>query len=624
MKSSNIGGQAVMEGIMMRHKDVYSIAVRKPDKEIEVKVEDYKSVMKNKKILSLPIIRGVFSFIDSLVIGTKCLMYSASFFEEEEEEKAKKEALSGDELTKYEAKQKKQENVLMTITMIFSVVISVGLFMVLPYLIASLLRKVGAGESAVTVAEAFIRIALFLAYLVLISKMQDIQRVFMYHGAEHKCINCVESGKALTVENVMKSSRFHKRCGTSFLFFVIIISIIFFIGFFAIVPVKTMWMRVVIRVLLVPVVAGVSYEFIRLAGNSENKVVALLSKPGLCMQKLTTKEPTPDMAEVAIMAVEAVFDWKAYLRENFENAEGEIKKAEEANIQQEKQMITYRTLLSEGKEVLQKAKIMDFEIDAWLLMEFVFQIDRARFFLEQNETVEEEKAETYRRLLAERAKHIPVQQITHEAWFFGLPFYVNENVLIPRQDTEVLIEEVLSAVKKYSIQTPKILDMCTGSGCILLSLLANIEGAEGLGADLSEKALEVAQKNGSLLNLKAEWCLSNLFSHINGKYDIIVSNPPYIESAVIETLMEEVREHEPRMALDGKEDGLYFYREITKQAGVYLNAGGILAFEIGYNQGEAVSQMLKEEQYEEIKVVKDLAGLDRVVIGRKKQEDSHV
>lgn len=330
MKSSNIGGQAVMEGIMMRHKDVYSVAVRKPDKEIEIKVEDYKSVMKNKKLLSLPIIRGVFSFIDSLVVGTKCLMYSASFFEEEEEEKAKKEALSKEELSKYEAKQKKQENVLMTVTMIFSVVISVGLFMVLPYLIASLLRKVGAGESVVTIAEAFIRIALFLAYLVLISKMHDIQRVFMYHGAEHKCINCVEHGKALTVENVMESSRFHKRCGTSFLFFVIIISIVFFIGFFAIVPVKTMWMRVIIRVLLVPVVAGVSYEFIRLAGNSENKVVALLSKPGLAMQKLTTKEPTPDMAEVAIAAVEAVFDWKAYLCENFPDAKKEIEKAERA------------------------------------------------------------------------------------------------------------------------------------------------------------------------------------------------------------------------------------------------------------------------------------------------------
>lgn len=287
-------------------------------------------------------------------------------------------------------------------------------------------------------------------------------------------------------------------------------------------------------------------------------------------------------------------------------------------------MITYRALLLEGKEILQKAEIMDFEVDAWLLMEFVFQIDRARFFLEQNETVEEEKAETYRSLLAKRANHIPLQQITHEAWFFGLPFYVNEHVLIPRQDTEVLIEEVLSAVKKYNMQAPKILDMCTGSGCILLSLLANIEGAEGLGADLSEKALEVAKKNGSLLNLKADWCLSNLFSHINGKYDIIVSNPPYIESAVIETLMEEVREHEPRMALDGKKDGLYFYREITRQAGAYLNAGGILAFEIGYNQGDAVSQMLKEKQFKDTKVVKDLAGLDRVVIGRKKQEESHV
>ena len=314
MKSSNIGGQAVMEGIMMRHKDVYSIAVRKPDKEIEVKVEDYKSVMKNKKILSLPIIRGVFSFIDSLVIGTKCLMYSASFFEEEEEEKAKKEALSGDELTKYEAKQKKQENVLMTITMIFSVVISVGLFMVLPYLIASLLRKVGAGESAVTVAEAFIRIALFLAYLVLISKMQAIQRVFMYHGAEHKCINCVEHGLPLTVDNVLASSRLHKRCGTSFLFLVMLVSI--FLHFiFVLVPFY--WVRLFGRLLMVPVVAGISFEIIQWAGRSDSKLADFFSKPGLAMQKLTTKEPTADMAEVAIRAVEAVFDWKAYLKEEF-------------------------------------------------------------------------------------------------------------------------------------------------------------------------------------------------------------------------------------------------------------------------------------------------------------------
>lgn len=316
MKSSNIGGQAVMEGIMMRHKDVYSVAVRKPDKEIEVKVEDYKSVVKCKSLQKLPILRGVFSFIDSLVVGTKCRMYSATFFEDEEDLK-KREQLEGEEKEKELAKKEKADKALMTGTVILSVVLSVGLFIVLPYLLASLLRNIGVSETGVTLAEAGVRIVLFLAYMLLISKMQDIQRVFMYHGAEHKCINCVEHGLPLNVENVMKSSRFHKRCGTSFLFFVIIISIIFFLGFFAVVPIKTMWLRVLVRILLVPVIAGVSYEVIRLAGNSDNSVVAFFSKPGMALQKLTTKEPTPDMAEVAIKAVEAVFDWKAYLKENF-------------------------------------------------------------------------------------------------------------------------------------------------------------------------------------------------------------------------------------------------------------------------------------------------------------------
>ena len=321
MKSSNIGGQAVMEGIMMRHKDVYSIAVRKPDKEIEIKVEDYKSVMKWKSLLKIPILRGVFNFIDSLVVGTKCLMYSATFFEEEEELE-KRKTLEGEERVREEAKKEKQDKLLMTGTVIFSIIFSVALFMVLPYLLASLLHKIGATETMITIAEAAVRICLFLGYLLLISKMEDIQRLFMYHGAEHKCINCVEHGMPLTVENVMKSSRLHKRCGTSFLFFVIVISIVFFMGFFAIVPIQTLWLRVIVRILLVPVIAGVSYEIIKLAGNSDNCVVSLLSKPGMALQKLTTKEPTPDMAEVAIAAVEAVFDWRAYLEENFPEKTG--------------------------------------------------------------------------------------------------------------------------------------------------------------------------------------------------------------------------------------------------------------------------------------------------------------
>ena len=321
MKSSNIGGQAVMEGIMMRHKDVYSIAVRKPDKEIEIIVEDYKSVMKWKSLLKIPILRGVFNFIDSLVVGTKCLMYSATFFEEEEELE-KRKTLEGEERVREEAKKEKQDKLLMTGTVIFSIIFSVALFMVLPYLLASLLHKIGATETMITIAEAAVRICLFLGYLLLISKMEDIQRLFMYHGAEHKCINCVEHGMPLTVENVMKSSRLHKRCGTSFLFLVIIISIVFFMGFFAIVPIQTLWLRVIVRILLVPVIAGVSYEIIKLAGNSDNCVVSLLSKPGMALQKLTTKEPTPDMAEVAIAAVEAVFDWRAYLEENFPEKTG--------------------------------------------------------------------------------------------------------------------------------------------------------------------------------------------------------------------------------------------------------------------------------------------------------------
>ena len=313
MKSSNIGGQAVMEGIMMRSGDQYAIAVRKPDKEIEVKVEAYKSLTKENKIWKLPVMRGVISFFDSLITGMKCLMYSASFFEDEEETEKKKE-MTAEEQEKAQEKKEKEDKLLIYGTVAFSVVCSVGLFILLPYLIASLLRHVTQSEGLIAVAEAFVRMALFLLYILLISKMEDIQRVFMYHGAEHKCINCIEHGMELNVENVMKSSREHKRCGTSFLLFVMIVSIIFFLF----IRVSSPWLRVIVRLLLMPVIAGVSYELIRLAGNSENPVVSLLSKPGMALQRLTTKEPTPDMVEVAIQAVEAVFDWKAYLKENFE------------------------------------------------------------------------------------------------------------------------------------------------------------------------------------------------------------------------------------------------------------------------------------------------------------------
>ena len=316
MKSSNIGGQAVMEGIMMRHKDKYSIAVRRPDNEIELKVEDYKCVFGNAKFLKYPLIRGVVSFVDSLVVGTKCLMYSAEIAgdEEDEEEAQKSAALSEEERAAKKAKEDKQFKWLLYVTVAVSIVVSVAAFMLLPYALASLCRRVGASEFAVTIVEAFVKLALFMGYMLLISRMKDIQRTFMYHGAEHKCINCVEHGLPLTVENVMASSRQHKRCGTSFLFLVMLVSI--FLHFiFVLVPVY--WVRLFGRLLMVPVVAGISFEIIQWAGRSDSKIADFFSKPGLAMQKLTTKEPTADMAEVAIKAVEAVFDWRAYLKEEF-------------------------------------------------------------------------------------------------------------------------------------------------------------------------------------------------------------------------------------------------------------------------------------------------------------------
>lgn len=296
-----IGGQAVIEGVMMKNMDRYAVSVRKPNGKIETKVEECVSFAEKHPLFQLPVFRGMVNFLESMVIGMKTLNYSASFYEDEEEQTE-----SRTEQLLEKILGEKAEKIIMGIVLVFSLAISIGLFMILPYIASEALGKLIRNEYVILFMEGIIRIAIFLGYIVLISRMEDIKRVFMYHGAEHKTINCLEAGVPLTPENVDNFSRLHKRCGTSFIFIVMIISMVFF--FF--IRVDTIWLRIVLRLLFLPLVAGVSYEFIRLAGSSDHPLVQIFSKPGLALQRLTTKEPDHSMIEVAIASVEGVFDWR--------------------------------------------------------------------------------------------------------------------------------------------------------------------------------------------------------------------------------------------------------------------------------------------------------------------------
>lgn len=367
MKSSGIGGQAVIEGVMMKNKDIYAVAVRKPDNKIEVKTEEYHSIQEKYPVTRLPIVRGITAFVESMVIGMKTLTFSASFYEEEEEEKESKI-----EQTMGKIFKEKAESVVMTLTIIASIVIAIGIFMILPFFSAEFFKTITDDVRVLALIEGVIRITIFIAYVLIISQMNDIKRVFMYHGAEHKTINCVESGKDLTVENVRECSKQHKRCGTSFMFLVMFISIIFFIFL----RFDDVWLRMLSRILLVPIIAGVSYEFIRLAGNSDSLIVNTLSKPGLWLQALTTKEPDDSMIEVAIQSVEAVFDWKEY-QEKERQRSGKLKLTSKNPVEEASASKAYASekkdkteknaeekdeILEKDAEISKSSKIIDLKI----------------------------------------------------------------------------------------------------------------------------------------------------------------------------------------------------------------------------------------------------------------------
>ena len=437
MKRCDVGGQAVIEGVMMRGNKGLATAVRTPKGKIEIDMKNAKPLTKKYKILGLPLVRGFFSLIDSMKIGMDCLNYSASFFEDDEDEEPSKfEKWLDDKLGD------KANDFIMGVTMIISFVFAIGLFMLLPTGIASLFKFTGVSNIGLHFIEACIRIILLLGYMFLISKMKDIYRVFQYHGAEHKTIFCYEAMEELTVENVKKQPRLHPRCGTNFMFLIMIVSILIF----SLTGWGSLLERLLLRIILIPVVTGVSYELIRFLGRNNGNLAKIIAYPGLKLQLLTTKEPDDSQIEVAIAALKAA--------EGIKDPEKTIEK-----------LITY------GTNILKEEKIDTARLDTELLLGYVIEKDRLYLITHKEENVSKDKEEKFMELIEQRKNRKPIKYILKKCDFMGLDFYVEEGVLIPRGDTEILVDEVLKLIPEDS--NMNVCDLCCGSGAIGISLAHN-------------------------------------------------------------------------------------------------------------------------------------------------------
>lgn len=581
MKKCDVGGQAVIEGVMMRGNKGMATAVRKEDGKIEVEVRKITPITKKYKILNMPFIRGGFILIDSLVQGIKSLNYSASFFEDNEpsafEDWLKKKF--GD----------KSNDVIITFTMFISFILSAFLFIAIPTGVASLFSKLNISSIGLNMIEAAIRIGILLLYMWGISKLDDIYRLFQYHGAEHKTIFCYESGEALKIENVKKYSRFHPRCGTNFLFLIMFVSIIVF----AFTGWGSFWERLLLRIILIPVVSGITYELIKWLGKSDNKLAKIIAAPGLKLQEITTREPDDSQIEVAIRSLRA--------------AEG---------LPEEEMTIT--ELLDEGTKILLDVDKENARLDATLLLGHIIGRDRLYILTHGEENINNNDKKKYLELIEKRKLKMPIKYILGSCEFMGLDFYVEEGVLIPRGDTEILVEEVLNHISDD--EKLDVCDLCSGSGAIGISLAHYRKNINVDEIDYFEKPEEITIKNIKKHKLedRMRFIKSDLLEAVideDKKYDIIVSNPPYIKEEEIRTLMDDVKRYEPHSALSGGEDGLIFYRRIVNESKILLKGKGILAFEIGHDQGDEVKALMEGNNFNDVRVIKDLAGHDRVVIG---------
>ena len=584
VKKTSIGGQAVLEGVMMRGRCGVATAVRDSDGIIRIEAERITTPEKKSVFVRLPIIRGIVNFFSSLVTGTKILMRSAEVYG------------GDDEPSKFEKWLAKTFKIdVMDVVLFFGValglVFSIALFFILPTFLGGLIGKAAPNMPPIVknLIEGGIRILIFVGYILFTSLLKDIKRTYMYHGAEHKTITCYEKGLDLTVENVKKCRRVHDRCGTTFMFFVMFVSILVYSVFGAIFPVlnENVGLKMLSRIVLLPLIAGLSYELLKLLAKTDSPLVLPLKAPGLLLQMLTTKEPDEQMMEVAIAAFDKV-----------------LKMDEDPNEPVCKFVCPEKvSVVTENLKKKFRSSSVD-ETDAEWIVSIVTGIKRSE--LGGDSRVKSSHIDKIDELAAERIKGKPLSYVLGNADFYGYEIKVDERVLIPRPETEELVSEVLKVVKN----TDKVLDLCTGSGAIAL-VINKKSGASVTATDISEAALEVAKENFKQFDAAVETRLIDLYGDLSEKFDIIVSNPPYIKTEEIDTLDKEVKDYEPRIALDGGEDGLDFYRRICEGAKQRLNEHGKLFLEAGYGEAEEIKKMLENDF--NVEIIKDISGIDRII-----------
>lgn len=580
-KKVSIGGQAVLEGVMMRGAKSMAIAVRDADGVIRLETKRVKP-LKTRKI---PIIRGVVSFFQSLFSGTAVLMRSADVYGEGEPSK----------FEKWLAEKLKVNvmSVVGTLSMILGLALAVFLFIFVPQQLRIWIVGNDANPWAKNFIEGGFKLLIFVGYILLCSLLKDIKRTFMYHGAEHKTISCYENGLPLTPENAKKCTRVHNRCGTTFLVFVMVISILAFACLESLLATFDVtlnnFVRVLIKIAVLPLVAGLSYELLKFLAKTESKIFYPIKAPGLLLQRLTTKEPTEDMLEVAITAFDAVLKMDA----DESIPERKFVTAEKRSALTER---TYETLKKSGVE--EKA-------DAEWIVALTLGVKRSEVYTD--DTVKPSLVEKVDALVKKRATGRPLWYCVGNADFYGYTLKTDERALIPRPETELLAENAL----KYLDGEKSALDLCTGSGAVAI-VLKKKSGAKVTATDVSEDALALAAENAANNGAEIEFIKSDMFAELGDrKFDVIVSNPPYVASDEIETLQREVKDFEPRIALDGGKDGLDYYRIIAKDAKSHLKDGGILLLECGEKQADAVIELLSE--FKNAEKIKDLENIDRIV-----------